>query len=340
MSMRRGDSHDGSSTMGVNKFFQKTGRISARDWEDTFTLTHIDTTTGELKKELAEDRDCPICGRADPKPIFTKQGFVHNKCPGCETIFVSPSIKRKEFYELWYGTDSPYPFFDTVNSAAQRQFDHRRFAGVLDVLASMSASGTMLDVGAGGGFFLELAAEYGWQVEGVDIYPRAVAHAQERGLNVKLGDFNKNLYADRNFNFISLWEVLDLVPEPMQILDDAIELLSNGGMLGLSFRNAFSLAAMIMREKCNVFIGSCHFQLMTFETMKSLLASKGLVLIWDEGYISEGSVLSNYLSYEDPYTGQASKAPQPNIFSDEFIHSNKLSYKFTMLFQKLRSPAK
>jgi 2-polyprenyl-3-methyl-5-hydroxy-6-metoxy-1,4-benzoquinol methylase len=327
-------SDDGSSSMGVAEFFTQTGRFEARSWEDRFTLSLCDPETGLVSAHISQKRNCPICGAPDSRHVFTKQGFPHLICAKCDTVYVSPSIKKADFHRLWYGDESPYPFLDSVNSDAQRKFDRVRFTKILDAFACFTQPGQLLDVGCGGGYFLELAQEYGWKGQGIDVYPRAVDFARERGLYVQCGDACEIDTGISQWDAVTLWEVIDLVPEPLELLESSLGRLKKGGYLGLSFRNAFSLAAMILHEKCNVFLGSNHFQLMSFSTMENLLAAKGLELTWWTGYISEAGVIKNHLSYAHPYEGEALNLPYLSIFTDDFIHNNKLSYKFAMIFKK------
>ncbi len=327
-------SSDGTSSCGVTQFFEKTGRYEARRWEDEFTLSHIDEETGRVKDNISELRSCPICNDSGNSELFNKQGFIHRRCTSCDTIYVSPSLTKESFHELWYGDNSPYPFLDTVNSEDQKRFDRVRFNSVLNVLAEYSEGRRLLDVGTGGGYFLQLASEKGWCAEGVDVYKRAADFACSQGLNVKHADFNQVEYPEA-FDCVSLWEVIDLVPNPLEMLDGAIGLLKQGGVLGLSFRNAYSLAAMILREECNVFLGSAHFQMMSFSCVENLLNRKGFELVWSDGYISESRIVCNYLDYLDPYKSDSKNQSLKDIFTDEFIHKNKLSYKFNMVFRKL-----
>ena len=326
---------DGTSTLGVKDFFTKTNRYEARKWEDEFTLSHMDPKTGIVRQDLSEQRACPICDGSQFEALFNKQGFIHNRCSSCHSIYVSPSLTKKSFHELWYGDKSPYPFLDTVNSDVQKKFDRVRFLSPLEFVNANAGVGTVLDIGTGGGYFLQICEEFGWSAKGIDVYRRAADYASHNGLNVIHADVTEYKgFDNESFDFITLWEVIDLVPEPMAILDKALSLLKDGGYLGISFRNAYSLAAMVLREKCNVFIGSAHFQMMRFEAVVNLLESKGCSLEWHTGYISESKIIKNYLSYSDPYKGKPVDIEELELFDDDFIHRNKLSYKFNMVFKK------
>lgn len=328
---------DGSQKLGVKKFFEKTNRYESRKWEDEFTLSLVDKNTGLVKKKLSEIRVCPICESDSYRDLFVKQGFKHVGCTNCLTIYVSPSLRREDYNKLWYSTNSPYPFLNTVNSPDQRRFDEKRFLEYIKCINRLKNPGDLLDVGCGGGHFLEIAKKSGWRSKGIDIYKRAVDYACSKRLDVVHDDFinYEKKISTENYDLITLWEVIDILPNPRQVIEKAISMLKVGGLLGLSFRNAYSLAAMIMHEKCNIFLGSNHYQMMRFEAIINLLKSYNLNLEWSAGYISESEIIKNYLNFAEPYTGKHPKIPELEIFDEDFIHKNRLSYKFSMIFKKV-----
>ena len=69
---------------------------------------------------------------------------------------------------------------------------------------------SILDVGCGFGYFLELASQKGWQVSGIEIVNRAVqdAKAKVRNQNIFHGTLKEAKYPDDSFDAITLWDLL------------------------------------------------------------------------------------------------------------------------------------
>jgi len=93
--------------------------------------------------------------------------------------------------------------------------------------------GGILDVGAGTGDFVIAAGDKGWESVGVEPNKLARKKAAMKGLQLKaeLGD------AKRKFDAITLWHVLEHLPNPEQSIDDLLSLLELNGTLVLALPN-------------------------------------------------------------------------------------------------------
>jgi 2-polyprenyl-3-methyl-5-hydroxy-6-metoxy-1,4-benzoquinol methylase len=107
---------------------------------------------------------------------------------------------------------------------------------------------SLLDVGCGNGEFLEVAAECGWKVVGVDPDPKAVAKAKELGLEVYQGGVEVFQGKQTFFDFISLSHVIEHVHSPPELLKACFDLLRPGGMLWIETPNIRSFGHSIYRQ--------------------------------------------------------------------------------------------
>jgi len=79
----------------------------------------------------------------------------------------------------------------------------------------------MLDVGCNLGFFLSVARAQGYEVHGVEISAESVKYAQEQlNLDVVCGTIETASYPDRSFDVITLWDVIEHVPQPIVLLSE------------------------------------------------------------------------------------------------------------------------
>ena len=103
-------------------------------------------------------------------------------------------------------------------------------------------SGTVLDLGCGTGEFLKIMKASGWETAGVD---------PSEEWNKRSTDDNKIYSADlmevkfegQSFDVITLWQVLEHLPEPDKYLAEMHRLLKKDGILVLSVPNINSLQA-------------------------------------------------------------------------------------------------
>jgi SAM-dependent methyltransferase len=98
---------------------------------------------------------------------------------------------------------------------------------------------TLLDVGCGFGYFLERAAADGWQTAGIDIVTEAVSAARARVPSARLfaADLPKAGLAAGSVDAITMWDVLDMVPDPGVELAESLRVLAPGGIIGIRVRN-------------------------------------------------------------------------------------------------------
>jgi 2-polyprenyl-3-methyl-5-hydroxy-6-metoxy-1,4-benzoquinol methylase len=102
------------------------------------------------------------------------------------------------------------------------------------------SKGRLLDIGAGTGEFLSVAKYDGWQTIGVEPSERAKAIAESKG--VSFVEQTKEL-ANQSFDVISMWHVLEHVPDLDQQIKELKRLLKPTGTLIIAVPNFKSFDA-------------------------------------------------------------------------------------------------
>lgn len=124
-----------------------------------------------------------------------------------------------------------------------------------DVLAEITdrmapgAGRKLLDVGCGGGLFLEAARAAGWQVLGVEPGRAAVEHCRSKGLDVLQDTFDgaaPGLPAP--FDVVHMRNVLEHVPDPSAMIARAAGLLAPGGLLVAIVPNDYNPIQKALRD--------------------------------------------------------------------------------------------
>lgn len=97
--------------------------------------------------------------------------------------------------------------------------------------------GRLLDIGSGRGRFLAAAKAAGWSATGIEFEDGLATMSRERyGVDVVVGDA---VTADMEgpFDVVTMWHVLEHLPDPLASLERAHALLSPGGRLIVSVPN-------------------------------------------------------------------------------------------------------
>src|SRR3569623_2995599 len=115
--------------------------------------------------------------------------------------------------------------------------------------ASRKGGGRLLDVGCGDGQSLEILADLGWSVSGVEVDPGAVAVARGRGLDVRHGTLAQAALAEDTFDVVTSSHVIEHVHDPADILRQSRRVMRPGGHLVTVTPNA--RAMLVERHGAN-----------------------------------------------------------------------------------------
>jgi len=98
---------------------------------------------------------------------------------------------------------------------------------------------SILDVGCGYGYFLDLAARNGWHTSGVETMNDAAMMVKKRigKRNIFHGTLKEAKYPDNSFDVITLWDVLFIVENPFEELRECYRVLKEGGIIGIRLRS-------------------------------------------------------------------------------------------------------
>lgn len=142
-------------------------------------------------------------------------------------------------------------------------------------LPRVSFGKRVLDVGFGGGIFLEKALALGWDVSGVDPDPVSVKNANDRGLNARQGGIEA--FADQvgSFDYITISHVIEHVYDPVATLRVAYKLLKPGGRLWLDTPNIDSFGYDHYGEHWLGVDSPRHLVIFGWETMRLALKMSG-----------------------------------------------------------------
>ncbi len=136
-------------------------------------------------------------------------------------------------------------------------------------------SGRLLDVGCGNGSWLAEMKERGWNVEGVDFDPRAVAAARRQGLTVQQGSVEAQGYPAESFDAVHLFHVIEHVPDPISTVRECARLLRPGGRLVLFTPNTASVSHWLFKEDWRGLEPPRHLHLFSFASMRRLFEDMG-----------------------------------------------------------------
>ena len=204
---------------------------------------------------------CPICPadtRSIPyltccdrlrEPRFRNYHLV--SCLRCGLIFLNPrptagdasEFYQEDGYDPFLSLQSPRRLLDRIYELARK----RTLAWKKRLVGRLVPPGSrILDIGCGTGEFPAVCQLSDYIVEGIEPEPGAARWARERfGLKVHTGDLDSVSAEAGRFRLVTLWHVLEHMPNPTGALESISHLLDPEGAILIALPNIRSLDARI-----------------------------------------------------------------------------------------------
>lgn len=238
-----------------------------------------------------ETVNCPLCGSEEYRrnlsapDRFNLNGatFKITRCRNCEFTYLNPRPTRQSISEF-YKSEAYQPFLSTQS---RLNWWDRLYVWVRNYtvknkrrkIEKLQSKGVLLDVGCGTGEFLNEMQSSGWQVTGLETDKAAAEFAQRNyALNVFAGDLAASSFVNHSFDVITLWHVLEHLPNPKESLGRARDLLKMNGWILVVCPNISSFDARFYRENWVALDAPRHLLHFDPQSMATLCDSQQLHL--------------------------------------------------------------
>src|SRR6186713_700694 len=177
---------------------------------------------------------CNLCGGVEHRHLFRKRGFELVRCAGCGLAFIANPPSADDVAGL-YSAAADYhgALLDPADPgfAAMRRIA-RQHAKILRRSVRAPQGMRLLDIGCSSGLFLVEAQAAGFEVSGAELSVETAAFARGHfGLDVYAGDWRGSGFAEASFDVITLFDVIEHLPDPLAELCAIRRLLKPGGLL-------------------------------------------------------------------------------------------------------------
>ena len=217
--------------------------------------------------------DCQYCfGARDINRGLSDETFDYYRCPACSLIFLAtvPSDLGR-FYPTSY-----YPVPPSLDEL-KRRAEGQRFK--LEAVQRFAREGSILEIGPGTGEFLYLAKAAGFSVEAVEMDQRScefIARVVDARV-VQSEDVCKALSGLDQYDVIALWQSLEHLPDPWQVLTSISEHLTPGGLLFISVPNPEALQFRIMGSSWPHIDAPRHLSLIPYSLLVNECRKRNLI---------------------------------------------------------------
>jgi 2-polyprenyl-3-methyl-5-hydroxy-6-metoxy-1,4-benzoquinol methylase len=164
---------------------------------------------------------------------YTGQTVAMLRCDGCGFTQPAGLPSMSRYFERMYDQRwSP----EWVSAEFESEAKTAIFAGILDELERRlpDERRTLLDIGAHVGRFVSIAHARRWRAQGVELNPTTAAYARTRtGLPVHEGPLAQLVNLRSRFDAVTMTDVLEHIPRPLDVLRSAATTLAPGGWIAV-----------------------------------------------------------------------------------------------------------
>lgn len=266
---------------------------------------------------------------ADHDPLATNIGLINLsilllQCLNCKFVFTSPRVPNSQLEKIY---DQETKYFTTYANTKSLAHQHRKQTFMIEIqrISKLARGNKLLDVGCGGGYFLD---ELGpsWKRIGVEIDPLA-AKAAKKLLGSKVSIIHASLENSRlpknSLDVVVIRGTIEHVPSPRQTLQTIHSLLKPSGLIAINTPNINSIAAKLYRSNYRLADPIHHIWYFSPSTINRLLKEVGFTLVAvDFNYFNTpyfqfkdlAAVSQEWLKYQ--ITGKRPRSVSPPFFGN------------------------
>lgn len=193
----------------------------------------------------------------------------------------------------YYNSEDYISHSDSANSLVEKLYQYikkynlKRKVNLINKYTDSDK--TLLDIGAGTGAFLKSAKKNGWETYGIEPNKKARDLALRKGIELKE---RLDLLDEHSFQVITLWHVLEHLPDLELQIEKITSLLHKKGTLMIAVPNFKSYDAEYYKEYWAAFDVPRHLSHFSQFSIGKLFAKSGMKLIkvkpliFDSFYVS------------------------------------------------------
>ena len=264
----------------------------------THSIDSLILKYGKIPSDLLIVRNCPTCDSSNFTLELQKDHMDIVQCSNCSLVYTNP-IFDDEHYKSTYSSEDYQKIVKDLGEESHN-YRVRRFGKErVDILSNFldhKDEIRYLDVGCSTGFVVEAAKDAGWIAKGIDLNPSAIDFGKSRGLDLTNASLDETSFEKESFDVISLFDVLEHLTNPKEIINQAQSYLADEGLLFIYVPNWDSASRMIMNEDAHFIWPTHHLNYYTPNTLRDFLERQDFIV---EFVSTEGLDIVDYIWREE-----------------------------------------
>lgn len=279
--------------------------------------------TKELK---TEEVVCDFCASKKNKLFDTSKDWIIVKCADCGFCFTNPRPTQESlphFYGQNYYLDNEL-FGESYSEDGTAEATFTYYKRITELENWFDKRGSILEVGAARGGYVNLLTKRGWKATGIDISEYAVEVGKNLyKANLIAGTLDNVKFNDK-FDAIVMYQVLEHVPSPKFVLEKSYELLNDKGIIVIEVPNLESFDMKINKDRKRLSYDlPRHLSHFTPSFLKSELEKIGFTILEIDLYYPNFILyLAEFIENRKSKTSESESVSKNQSPADKQITSN------------------
>jgi SAM-dependent methyltransferase len=241
--------------------------------------TNIYPTSKPITTSDLETTFCPLCDSGEKSILHTFKPFNVVACKDCGLMYLNPRLKESVMKRIYQGTEyflhgGKAGYKDYISQEKGLRATFRRF--LEELKRQGMASGRLLEVGCGYGYFLDEARNFFSYRAGTELSEEAGSYARRlSGADVYIGDIGLLPPGFNNFDIIVIINVIEHIYTPIEFLLSLRQRLKYGGRIVVATPDIGSFWYKAMKRRWPSFKIPEHIAFYTEKTLTILLQKTG-----------------------------------------------------------------
>lgn len=279
---------------------------------------------------MLEYVNCNLCGADDTRLLYP--GTLHRReehsrrasfactsdaygvhppivrCQQCDLAYANPRPNAHDVIDEYAAVEDPM----YLEEREGRTMTFRRHLDHLGSRIALDGQVRLLDIGCHIGVFLEEAEMRGLDAWGIEPSHWAVAWARKRNLQVIQGTLEEVSFPLNHFDVVTLWDVIEHLPDPMSELRRIARIVRPGGWVCIHTMDIGSPFARVMGQRWP-WLMEMHLYYFSRATLAAMLQRAGFQVVEASArgrVLRLGYVASRMVPYSASVAGAIRRAIQ------------------------------
>lgn len=172
---------------------------------------------------------CIFCETASDNIIIEENGYKGRKCLQCGLIYISPRPSFDEIIDLYGHNDAHVSAEAHLSANVVKRLYARHH---LRIIRSFAKGGTLLEIGAGAGYFLDEAQKVGYDPHGLEFNPiQADFIRNQLRIPCEESPLSPEIFEGKKFDVVYHCDVISHLFDPISDFRTMNEVMKDGSFL-------------------------------------------------------------------------------------------------------------